>query len=195
MPRFRDGSATEVEFNEIFRFAGNNYAADPGTLAVVTTIARKCQGPIIETGSGLSSVLMAAATDQKVYSLEHLDHYAALTLSWAEEAEVGNVGICNAPLVDGWYQPELFDLPNKFAFGFCDGPPRLHGTRMKFFEVFGDRCTVIVVDDFNSDNNFARAVHEWAAANNRVVQVMGRSAFIQKRDAMVLPERALEEVS
>lgn len=190
MPRFREGTETEADYNEMFRFAGNNYAADPGTLAVVTAIARKCQGPIIETGSGLSSVLMAAVTDQKVYSLEHLDNYASQTLNWAEEAGVSNLGICCAPLEDGWYTPEKFDLPGKFAFGFCDGPPRLYGTRMKFFEVFGDRCTLIVVDDFKSDNNFARQVHEWAEANNRILTVMGRAAFIQKREALVLKEAA-----
>lgn len=189
MPRFREGIENEGDYNEMFRYAGNNYAADAGVLAIVAGIARKCAGPIIETGSGLSSVLMAACTDQTVYSLEHLPHYASQTLAWAQEAGVTNLGICHAPLTDEcWYDVDAFDLPSKFAFGFCDGPPRLYGTRMKFFEVFGPRCTVIAVDDIKTDNNFARKVQEWAEANNRTFQILGRCAFIQKCEAMVLQE-------
>lgn len=182
--RLRAGIETEEDYNEVFRYSGNNYAADAGVLALCTGIARKCAGPIIETGSGLSSVLMAAVTDQPVYSLEHLSHWGAQTLKWAEEAGVPNVGLCSAPLVDGWYDVEPFDLPNKFAFGFCDGPPRMYGTRMRFFEVFGERCTVILVDDIKTDNNFALKVHAWAEAHDRTVTILGRTAFLQKREAM-----------
>lgn len=183
VPRLRDGVETEADYNEVFRYAGNNYAADPGVLALCVGVARKCRGPIIETGSGLSSVLMAVVTDQAVYSLEHEPHWAARTLAWAEEAGIMNVGLCSAPLVHGWYQTEPFDLPHKFAFGFCDGPPRYHGTRMRFFEMFGDRCEVIAVDDIKTDNNFALKVHEWADSRGREVRILGRAALITKREA------------
>jgi hypothetical protein len=97
----------------------------------------------------------------------------------AEQAGVPNVGVCFAPLTDDcWYDVDKFDLPNKFALGFCDGPPRLFGTRMRFFEVFGERCTAIVVDDFRGDSNFAKKVQEWAEANGRTVQALGRAALI-----------------
>lgn len=180
VPRLRDGVETEADYNEVFKYGGNNYAADAGVLALVTGIARKCRGPIIETGSGLSSVLMAAVTAERVYSLEHVEHYAAQTLAWAQEANVGNVGICCAPLKDFWYDLDKFDLPHKFAFGFCDGPPRMFGTRMKFFEVLGPRCTMIVVDDIKTDNNYARKVYEWAQANGRTVTILGRAAMLKK---------------
>ncbi|MES2905185.1 MAG: hypothetical protein V4696_13445 [Pseudomonadota bacterium] len=187
-PRFRDGTETEDDYNEVFRYGGNNYAADAGTLALVTGIARKCAGPIIETGSGLSSVLMGLATDQAVFSLEHADHYKEQTLRWAAEAGATNVGLCCAPLVDHWYDLEPFkdDLPAKFAFGFCDGPPRLFGTRMRFFEVIAPRCSVVLVDDIKTDNAFAAKVHAWAEANDRTVTILGRCALIQKRDALAL---------
>jgi predicted O-methyltransferase YrrM len=182
IPRFREGIEDEGDYNEMFRFAGNNYAADAGVLALVAGVARKCRGPIIETGSGLSSIVMAAASGQPVYSLEHLDHYAAQTLGWCEDAKVGNVGLCHAPLKDGWYDIERFDLPAKFAFGFCDGPPRMFGTRMRFFDDIAPRCTVIAVDDIKTDNNFARQVSEWADANGYRVQILGRCALLTKND-------------
>lgn len=177
-PKFRDGIEDVGDYNELWRYANNNYAADTEGLMMVAGLARKARGPIIETGSGLSSVIMATVTDETVYSLEHVDHYAAQTLAWAEEAEVSNLGICCAPLKDCWYDVGKFDLPNKFAVGFCDGPPRLYGTRMRFFDEFGDRCTVIAVDDMKSDIRFSGAVHEWAAARNRPVHVFGRVAMI-----------------
>lgn len=183
--KLRDGAEDEGDYNELFRFAGNNFAADAMTLMMVANIARKCRGPIIETGSGLSSIAMAAVTSQKVYSLEHLPHYAQQTLGWAEEAGIPNIGLCHAPLTeDCWYDVSKFDLPNKFAFGFCDGPPRLYGTRMRFFEEFGNRCTVIAVDDVKSDIGFARKVQLWAEANGRTFEILGRGALIQKREAL-----------
>ena len=183
IPRFRLGCENpETDYNEIFRYGGNDYALDPGGLAMCVMIARKCRGPIIETGSGLSSVLMAAVTDQKVFCLEHLDRYAVQTLDWANEAGIENLGICNAPLKDFWYDLDKFDLPNKFAFGLCDGPPRMYETRMQFFERIAPRCTVIAVDDVTQDHNYLKKVHEWAADNGRTVQILGRAALLQKKD-------------
>lgn len=189
-PRFREGIETDGDYNEVRQYVQGNYAADAGTLAVVTAIARKCEGPILEAGSGLSTALMGLVTKQTIYCLEHDQMYAEQTRAWCEEAGASNVGICQTGMRDGWYDVEGFPLPDKFAFGFCDGPPRLFGTRMRFFEVFGDRCTLIYVDDIKSDNNFALQVQEWAAANGRTFSVLGRGALIQKVDAIVLKEAA-----
>lgn len=181
IPRVRAGIETEEDYNEAFQYAANNYAADAGVLAVVTGVARKCRGPIIETGSGLSSVFMGAVSGQAVYSLEHVERYAAQTVAWCEEAGVSNVGVCCAPMKDFWYDVDKFPLPAKFALGFCDGPPRMYGTRMKFFEVLAHRCEVIVVDDIKTDHNFAREVNAWAEANGRTMQVLGRVALLTRQ--------------
>ena len=184
IPRIRAGIETEEDYNEAFQYGGNPYAADAGVLALVTGIARKCRGPIIETGSGLSSVFMAAATPGMVYSLEHVEHYAAQTLAWAAEAGVKNLGLCCAPLKDFWYDLDKFDLPARFALGFCDGPPRMYGTRMKFFERLAPACKVIVVDDIKTDNNFAQAVHSWATSHGMEMTVLGRAALLAKADLL-----------
>lgn len=188
IPKVIDGTETEDDYNEAFNYTDNNYCADGGVLALVTGVARKCRGPIIECGSGISSVFMAAASGQKVYSLEHLEQYAKQTLTWAEEANVPNVGICYAPLKDFWYDIDKFDLPNKFALGFCDGPPRMFGSRMKFFEILGDRCSVIVVDDIKTDVNYANKVRSWAESRNMTFQILGRAALLAK--ASVLKQAA-----
>jgi hypothetical protein len=181
VPKFRDGVETEDDYNEAFKSLGNTWAADAGVLALVVGVARKCRAPIIETGSGLSSVLMGAVTQEKVYSLEHSPQWAAQTLALCEETGVQNVGVCQAPMKDLWYDFDAFDLPEKFAFGFCDGPPRSYGTRGRFFDVIAPRCEVVVVDDFKSDFGYATKVRAWAEQNGRTVQVLGRAALILKK--------------
>lgn len=181
VPKFRDGVETEDDYNDAFKACGNNWAADASVLALVVGVARKCRAPIIETGSGLSSLLMGAVTQEKVYALEHSPAWAANTLTMCEENGVANVGICHAPMKDGWYDVDAFDLPQKFAFGFCDGPPRGFGTRGRFFDVLGHRCEVIVVDDFKADMAYSNRVRQWAEAHGRTVQVLGRCALILKK--------------
>jgi hypothetical protein len=185
IPRVREGIERETDYNEAFKYVGNNYAADAPLLATVTALARKCRGPIIETGSGLSSVFMGAVSDSQVYSLEHAPQYAAQTVAWCEDAGVPNVGVCYAPLKDFWYDVDKFDLPQKFSLGFCDGPPRFFGTRMRFFEVFGDRCSAILVDDVKSDINFLNKVAAWAESKGRHFQILGRAALITKPEALL----------
>ena len=186
IPRIRAGVENEGDYNEIFKACGNPYAADAGVLALLVGIARKCRGPIIETGSGLSSVLLGAVSDSQVYALEHVTSYAASTVAMCEEAGVSNVGVCMAPMKDNWYDLDAFDLPAKFALGFCDGPPRMFGTRMRFFDHIAPRCSAIIVDDVKTDTNHLRQVQAWADANGRTLQLLGRAALIMKKEAAPL---------
>lgn len=179
IPRIRANVETEDDYNELSRYAANNFSADAGVLALLAGVARKCNGPIIETGSGISTVVLATVGEM-VHSLEHLDHYAGQTIAHCNQAGVKNVAIYCSDLKDGWYDIDQFQLPEKFALGFCDGPPRIYGTRFRFFETLAPRCEALVIDDFKSDNNFARQVNEWAASNNRSVQIFGRAALVLK---------------
>jgi len=191
IPRFRAGTERPDDYNEIARAVGNSWAADPGVLAVLVGVVRKCRGDVIETGSGLSSVIMGAVSSGRVYSLEHLPHFAANTVAMCEEAGVANVGVCCAPMAaDHWYDVGKFDLPRKFALGFCDGPPRAFGTRFRFFEELAPRCEAIVADDIKTDANYARRVREWAEANGRTMQILGRAALVLKPHHMEMKEAA-----
>lgn len=183
--RLRAGIETEADFAELIKFAGNSWAADAGVLAALTRLARNCRGPIIETGSGLSSIVMAALSDGPVYSLEHLTHYAATTHYWGELAGVTNLNIACAPLAaDYWYDLDRFELPAKFALGFCDGPPRSFGTRGYFFERIAPRCTAVLVDDYATNPPYQRIVHEYADARGLQVTALGRSALIARAELL-----------
>ncbi len=175
--QIRQGNETLELFTELREYIGNQYGALEDGLAAGVNLARKADGPIIETGTGLSTVLMAAATDQTVYCLEHNPAYAQKLRELVKEAGVSNVGLCVAPIKSGWYDLSDFDLPEYFSLGFNDGPPRTIGSRTGFYEAFGDKTKVIVVDD-TDDQGYRDFVEKWAGDHNRPVNHLERVSII-----------------
>lgn len=171
--KVREGLETPQDVQEAIRYVDNRWGADAMTLSVAIKVAREADGPIIEAGSGLSTILMAAATNQTVYCLEHSPvHYERLR-DLSRQSGVTNIAIVACALKDGWYDIEKEDIPAHFSVGFNDGPPRKDGDRMKFFEhVTAD---VIVCDDA------VRADLEgYAMRTNRRVEFAGdRTAIIR----------------
>lgn len=186
--RLRKGSSSIELVTEARDYVGNHgYVPLADVLMLSVLTARKATGPIIEAGSGLTTILMAAATDQTVYCLEHDPVWAARLEKMAIEAGV-RVSLCLAPLRDGWYDLEPFhDLPERFAVGLNDGPPRDLGRRMDFFERLGNRCDNIVVDDVD-ERAYADEVERWALDNARSIQ------FVDDRGALIRgPDDARQE--
>ena len=68
-------------------------------------------------------------------------------------------------------------LPQEFGLGFVDGPPRVSGDRMRFFEVFGDRCKILLCDDAD-DSVYGPKIKAWAKSKGRTYQADGRAAVI-----------------
>ncbi len=174
--KIRAGKETMNDYMEARLFVDNHWGAYEDVLALGVLCARQANGPIIEAGSGLTTVLMAAATDQTVFCLEHHGLHAAKLRQMAAEAGVGNIGLCVCPIKDGWYDISgENDLPDHFALGLNDGPPRQLGDRMKFFDhVTAD---TIICDDAD-DPGYARQLDVWAAANEYVVKTLERRAAL-----------------
>lgn len=177
--KIRADAETADDYAEAIRAANNHWGAQTDVLSAAVALARKATGPIIEAGSGLTTVLMAAATDQKVWCIEHHPLYALKTEMMADEAGVENICIVTCPLKDGWYDlsSDMDALPAKFAVGLVDGPPRLLGDRMKFFEVFGHRTTAVLCDDAD-DSEYLSKLRTWADANDRRVDAEQRAAVL-----------------
>lgn len=179
IPIIRDGAEVMADYDELFQALNNPFAAGPDVMALMVGLARQCRAPIIETGSGLTSVLMAAANPSiEVHSLEHDAHYAEQTRALARTQRVSNLTVHCAPLVDGWYDLNGLER-GKFGVGLCDGPPRKYGTRMRFFDHIASRCKVIVADDVGTDWRYAAKVTEWAGANGKQLTMLGRAALLR----------------
>lgn len=178
------GEETADDYAEALAAANNPWGAEAGVLRSGVLLARKANAPIIEAGSGLSTVLMAAATDQTVWCIEHHPLYAMKTELMAREAGVTNIAIVTCPIKDGWYDlsDDMPHLPEWFSVGVVDGPPRMLGDRMKFFDVFGDRCEVFLCDDANDDGYMGRLT-EWADKGSRPIVRDFRAAVILQSEA------------
>lgn len=179
--KVREGSNDMELLSEALRLLENPYGALADLLLLAVLSARTADGPILEIGSGLSTILMAAAAPQQiVFCIEHDPIWAARLKEMAYAAGTTNINLCTQPIKDGWYDLSDIELPGRFALALVDGPPRQFGSRMPFYERLASRCDAIVVDDVD-DSTYADEVTTWAAQNGcRVDFVPERAALIRK---------------
>jgi predicted O-methyltransferase YrrM len=180
--QIRTGTDGLDTYIEAFKAFGNKWAAAVDVLHLAVNLARSSELPVLEIGTGLSTIALAAASKQKLWAIEHDPQYADTLEAMAASAEVGDIALVTAELKDGWYdiESDLGAFPKEFGLAFVDGPPRVLGNRMKFFDVFGDRCKVILCDDANSPSYTAQ-LKAWAASRGRKFQADGRAAVILPR--------------
>lgn len=180
----RENRETPNIYREVLAAIENPWAAGGEVLASCVLMARKATGPILEMGSGISTILMAAATDQMVWCVEHNDFFADRLEDMARIAGLTNIMLVTCPLKDHWYDlsEDMNALPDKFALALVDGPPRYLGSdRMRFFEVFGTRVNAVICDDAN-EGEYAGKLRVWAQDNGREIKVEGdRLAIIMPR--------------
>lgn len=179
--KIQGGTEDDSDYQEAFDYVNNHWGAGPNFLLISVAAARKAEGPIIETGSGLTTILMAAAApDQLVYCVEHNEHFANITRTMAQACGLTNIAIVHCTIKDDWY--DITDeLPDHYALGLNDGPPRHLGDRMKFLHLLGDKCDMVITDDAD-DPDYADQLTTWAGNKGRHIAFPEpRSAIIMKR--------------
>jgi hypothetical protein len=139
-------------------WGNEGFAAQTDYLAEVCKQAAKTNGPILECGSGLTSVmlgLLAGRRGVQTWSLEHVGEWRVRVTDVLERFEIPNVQICAAPLRSfgefEWYDAPLAEMPKEFQLVICDGPPgSTAGGRYGLLPVLGERLpagSVILLDD------------------------------------------------
>jgi len=127
----RDGTETPNDIIDLwYEWGDNAWTAGHELVKTMIDIARQAEGPIIEIGSGLTTLVMAAA-GAEVHSLEHNPVWLRKLTETAERLGLP-INVHFAPLKDypqgRWYDDS--GLPWKAAdIVFCDGPPRQEGNR------------------------------------------------------------------
>lgn len=194
----RGGHPMTAHFGRLVADWGNQYAAMPDLQSAIYWIAKEATGPIIETGSGLSTLVLGIAAqhaDVTVHALEHDPDYYRSTIALLKQYGIRNVRLHYAPLERHEYEPGKTclwyrvpeDLPQQFAMVLCDGPQQRFG-REGLFKLIPERIAgaKIVMDDAA---NLAKS-----QALDRISQRTGRTFNIvdsgQRSFAVSLPVNA-----
>ena len=121
--------------SELVQGWGNTWSAQHEFLAACLQHVRETEGPVLECGSGLSTVLIGAVAQARgirVYSLEHEPAWATRVQKSLHKYRIYSVNMCVAPIRSygdfDWYAlPSLQTIPPRLSLAICDGPPG--GTR------------------------------------------------------------------
>jgi predicted O-methyltransferase YrrM len=170
----RAGIDTPKTYQDMVLAWGNWWSCNATMLNTIALMARGSMGPILECGSGLSTLVMAAANPRiDVYALEHDEQWHGRVTGEAARLGLTNITVKLAPIEDGWYARDA--VPDaQFALAVCDGPPRAVSDRHGLYE-FGERLKgAIVVMDDAEDQNMVRGLEAWTKESNRKFQIIGR---------------------
>lgn len=157
-------------YAEIYNVWDNNWALSPEGLYACTNMARKASGPILECGSGLSTICMAAATNQPIIALEQSASWACKIERMTENT---SVDLRFADIKDygdfKWYD----EIPKEqFSVVVIDGPPGSDGRSGIFKLLNGEiKSATILVDDI-ARTHWRNEVEAYCEASGRQLDIV-----------------------
>ncbi|PMB39151.1 hypothetical protein CEN40_24345 [Fischerella thermalis CCMEE 5205] len=174
-------------------WGNNHFAANLDYLEEVAKQAVKTPGPILECGSGLTTILLGLLAGRRgveIWSLEHIPQWYTRINTVLERYEISGVNLCLSPLHDFggfcWYNPPFPCLPNNFCLVICDGPPsnQTPGGRYGLLPIFGQHLcdnALILLDDADREGE-AEVLRRWTIESKVSVLlhklVSGSFAFV-----------------
>ena len=145
-----DGSET---FAHLFKEWGNQWAASPELLAAIYLMAKETEGNILETGSGISTLVLGM-TGKKIYSLECDFAWYRKVRKLLDKFGLDNVNLVYAPIDPLTMFYSMPALP-VFSLAICDGPTRDIG-REGFYKLPQIRNATLIIDDSDSELKHVR---------------------------------------
>jgi predicted O-methyltransferase YrrM len=141
----------------IYGWGNEAWSAQDEYLASCISHALEANGSILECGSGLSTILLAAIAKmqgQGHWILEHKPAWSAKVQRYLNNYGLGSV-INTRPLRNygdfRWYEIQLDCMPGSFSLVICDGPPsKTKGGRYGLIPLMKERLQpgcVILLDD------------------------------------------------
>lgn len=173
LAHLREGEMPSRELLKKLRLGWNNQGWD-AKLDYLEEILRRAlttQGPILECGSGLTTLVLGHVAGKRniaTWSLEHNEDWHRRVSDTIKRHRVPGANLCFSPLREyeqfNWYDPPLDRMPAKFSLVICDGPPDLaNGGRYGLLPVLGDRLAagaVILFDDAREPGQ-PEVLHRW----------------------------------
>lgn len=144
----------------IYGWGNESWSADTEYLLSCLEHAQTCRGPILECGSGLTTLLIGAVAQQSgnvLCSLEHHAEWGNRVARRLKQYRIDSVHMSIQPLKNysgfTWYEPPCAELADQYALVICDGPPgSTRGGRYGLVPVMKSRLApgcIILLDDAN----------------------------------------------
>jgi len=160
------------------------WCARPEYIAGCIAHTLDSQGPILECGSGLTTVALGALAQHQgrdYWALEHAPQWADRLQSRLDAFGLHAVNVATAALVDrgeyAWYDAPTHAMPKNFAMVVCDGPPAAtKGGRFGLLPEMRDRLAddaTILLDDARRPQERAIA-QRWADDLDATLTVHGQ---------------------
>ena len=141
-----------------FGWANDGMVARTDYLEEVCRQAQRVSGPVLECGSGLTTLLLGLLAGRRgldTWSLEHLPEWRERVAAELARHSVPRVQLMLAPLSDfgtfTWYRAPFDIMPNTFHLVVCDGPPsETPGGRYGMLPLMRERLApeaIILLDD------------------------------------------------
>lgn len=151
----------------------DGFRAVGGYLEEVTRWAAEARGPVLEIGSGLTTLIIGSVAGRRglqVWTLEHHPEFFRNTEAKLKRYNLNNVHLTLAPLRDYgdfcWYDPPINELPRDFSLIAADGPPGdVKGGRFGLLPVLRSHFAsgaVVLLDDAERPQEKA-VLQKWAS--------------------------------
>lgn len=179
----RPGSSVIADL--VYGWGNEGWSALDDYLVACIRAALTVDGPVLECGSGLSTILLGAIAQrrgQTHWALEHVPQWASRVQAELDRFGIRAATVCMKPLKGYgeivWYDPPLAQLPDAFSLVVCDGPPgTTAGGRYGLVPVMKARLKpgcILLLDDAarEEERNVAR---RWQAELSASFVVLGES--------------------
>jgi O-antigen/teichoic acid export membrane protein len=142
-----------------YGWGNESYSGHPEYLEEVIRRCATSSDPVLECGSGLTTIVMglfAGRRGIKVWTLEHDPEWYEHIAAALRRFRIEGVELVLTPLRDygeySWYDVPMESMPERFSMVVCDGPPQktTPGDRYGLLPVMRDRLSsgsVILYDD------------------------------------------------
>ena len=189
-PDIHRESNDPVLLDLIYGWGNRSWCARGEFLADCVNQAVTSRGPILECGSGLSTILIGAIAKkrkQQHFALEHMPQWANRVQKYLDRYRLKSVTLCSTPLTDygefDWYDTRRDSMPDSFNLVICDGPPGgTRGGRYGLLPVMKDRLTpgcIILLDDALREEELAIA-RRWQHEIGATVERLGMTKLYIK---------------
>jgi hypothetical protein len=178
-------------------WGNSGWSAHDEYLRISVSHALQTTGAMLECGTGLTTLLLAAVAKQRglpYWALEHSEHWSDKVRHHLVRHDLSSaVHVFVGPLRDydeyTWYDPPLPWMRERFSLVICDGPPaETPGGRYGLVPVMRSRLApgcVILLDDAVREQERAIARRWQAELQAEYTLIEGRRPLIR----MVVPSR------